>query len=290
MKRDIHVGADLGAVVSSGPYENLRPHFVFDVTYLGVEKFPKEEFSRDLVDAITAQQVSYEKLYKQIEHVEAQAMQKAIEKFHKDIRWYTDPKTGERWPSVTSVIDFANPIEWFVDKTQLRGLASRGQVVDMVMQKFIEDKGTHWTAPEDIDEAIRHLSIMKDTGVEISGNLPAFVEKFNVKFVSGHCHVVNEKDKYGGEPDVICTFGDDPALVLADLKSFNPDAKGRMRTMKQCAAYAMAHETKVDKIAIIPVHGTNQQGYSKPIITDEIEKYYGMFLADRKVFFNTFGI
>ncbi len=290
MKRDIHVGVNLGAVVSSGPYENLRPDFVFSPTYKNVEKFPLAEFREDLDDAIIAQQEAYEKLYKQIEHVEAQAMQKAIEKFHKNIRWYTDEKTGERWPSVTSVIDFANPIEWFVDKDRLRGLAARGSVVDMVLQKFIEDKGTHWTSPEEIPDAIRHLSIMKDTGVEISGNLPAFVEKFNVKFVSGHCVALNEKDKYGGTLDCICTFNDDPTLVLADLKSFNPDAKGRIRTLKQCAAYAMAHENKVDKIAIIPIHGGNQQGYSKPVITDEIEKYYKLFLSDRKVFRDTFGI
>lgn len=290
MKRDIHVGVNLGAVLSSGPYENLRPEFVFDATYKDVEGFPRYDFERDLDHAIEAQQKAYEKLYKQIEHVEAQAMQKAIEKFHKDIKWYTDEKTGERWPSVTSVIDFANPIEWFVDKDRLRGLAARGQVVDMVLQQFIKDKGSHWTNPEDIPDAIRHLTIMKDIGVEISGNLPAFVDKFEVKFISGHCNVFNKKDKYGGQPDCICTFGDDQILVIADLKSFNPDAKGKIRTLKQCAAYAMAHETKVDKIAIIPIHGGNQQGYSKPVITDEIEKYYEMFLADRKVFFDTFGI
>jgi len=225
MKRDIHVGVNLGAVLSSGPYENLRPEFVFDVKYKDREKFPEEEFKEDLRYAFIAQQTAYEMLYKQIEHVEAQAMQKAIEKFHKDIKWYTDEKTGERWPSVTSVIDFANPIEWFVDKDRLRGLAARGQVVDMVLQQFIKDKGSHWTNPEDIPDAIRHLTIMRDMKIEISGNLPAFVDKFEVKFVSGHCKVFNTKDKYGGEPDATCTFGDDPTLVLPDLKSFNPDAK-----------------------------------------------------------------
>lgn len=268
MKRDIRVGVNLGATLSSGPYENIKPEFSFSSTYKGVEKFPEQEFKDDLLLAITAQQTAYEMLYKQIEHVEAQAMQKAIEKFHKNIRWYTDEKTGERWPSVTSVIDFANPIDWFVDDNRKRGLASRGMVVDMVLQEFIKDS-SQWISPEQIPEALRHLSIMKDTGVELGGNLPAFVEKFEVKFVSGHCQVFNKKDKYAGEPDCICTFDDDSTLVLADLKSFNPDAKGKMRTLKQCSAYAMAHKTKVDKIAIIPIHGTNQQGYSKPLITDD---------------------
>jgi len=289
MKKDIRVGVNLGATLSSGPYENIKPEFSFSVTYKDVEKFPAEEFGGDLINAMVAQKSAYDRLYKQIEHVEAQAMQKAIEKFHKNIKWYTDEKTGERWPSVTSVIDFANPIDWFVDDNRKRGLASRGMVVDMVLQEFIKDS-SQWISPEQIPEALRHLSIMKDTGVELGGNLPAFVEKFDVKFVSGHCNVVNRKDKYSGEPDAICTFGDDPTLVLADLKSFNPDAKGKLRTLKQISAYIMACETKCEKMAILPIHGGNQQGYSKPVITDEIEKYYEMFLADRKVFFDTFGI
>ena len=115
-------------------------------------------------------------------------------------------------------------------------------------------------------------------------------KKFDVKFVSGHEYVLNTKDKYGGQPDCCATFGNDTAIVLVDLKSFNPDEKGRTRTLKQTAAYAMACKVKPDKIGIIPIHGNNQQGYSKPVIESDIAKYYKMFLADRKVFFDTFGI
>lgn len=294
VKKDIHVGVDLGAVVSSGPYENLKPHFDFRVTYKDVLTFPQEQFETDLSEVEKAQKTAYERLFKQVEYVEKQAHQKAIEKFHKSIRWYTDEKTGEKWPSVTTVIDFANPIDWFVSKEKLRGLAARGQVVDIVLQEFIKEflkdgKGV-WKSPEQIPECHRHLTIMRDMGIALEGNLPAFVDKFNVKFVSGHENVINRKDKYGGQPDCCCTFGDDPAIVLPDLKSFNPDEKGDIRTLKQTAAYAMAMEKKPDKIGIIPIHGGNKQGYSKPTIESDIEKYYKMFMADRKVFYDTFGI
>ncbi len=296
MIKDITIGVDLGAVVSSGPYENLKPSFSFSVTYKDVSIIPEKQFELDLNDAEKATQIAYERLYKQIEYCEAQAMQKAIEKFHKGIHWYTDEKTGERWPGVTSVIDFANPIEWFVSKEKLRGLASRGQVVDMILQEYIKD-GV-WKSPEQIPDAIRHLAIMKDMGYETKGsqwttahgNLPAFVEKFGVKFISGHKYVTNRKDKYGGQIDAICTIGDDPTLVLADLKSFNPDSKGVIRTFKQISAYIMACETKCEKMAIFPVHDGNKQGFSKPVISSNIDEHYKMFLSDRKVFKETFNV
>jgi len=296
MSKDIHIGVQLGAVVSSGPYENLKPHFDFQVTYKDVAEFPGKQFEDDLSKAEDAQKVAYERLFKQVEYVERQAHQKAVEKFHKSIRWYTDEKTGDRWPSVTSVIDFANPIDWFVSKERLRGLAARGQVVDIVLQEFIKtqiadkDGIGHWTSADEIPECHRHITIMRDMDYQIEGNLPAFVDKFDVKFVSGHETVINRKDKYGGQPDAYATFGDDKAVVLIDLKSFNPDSNGRTRTLKQTAAYAMASKTKPDKIGIMPIHGKNQQGYSKPIIESDIAKYYKMFLADRKVFTETFGI
>ncbi len=286
MKRDITVGADLGGVFSSGAFENLKPRFDFSGTYKNVEKFPAEQFEADLLDAKAAHEKVYLQLYKQLELCEEQAKQKAIEKFHKTIRWY-DVGKGLRFPSVTSVIDSANPIEWFVDDLKKRGLAARGMVVDHVLQHFIKEG--KWIAPEMLPSCFRHLQIMKDAGYEVEGNLSAFVEKFEVKFTTGHMEVVNFKHGYAGQPDCECTFGTDKSIVLADLKCFNPDAKGKLRTLKQTAAYAMCG-SKAKKIGIIPIHGKTVQGYSKPVITDEIKKYFELFLEDRKVFRDTFGI
>jgi len=302
MKKDITVGAKVGGVFGTGAFENLRVAFDFSVTYKDVEDLPGKQFLKDLAEAQEANQKAYQELYKQMEFAEEQAKQKAIAKFHKNIRWY-DAGNGLKYPSVTSVIDFANPIEWFVDDLKKRGLAARGMVVDHVLQAFIKDSLSKkptgkFIEPEKLPECIRHLAIMKDAGYDIDGfNLPAFVEKFKVKFTAGHRIVVNHKDGYAGQPDCECTFDGGP-VTLADLKCFNPDAKGKLRTLKQTAAYAMAvpvvytnHPTFIyEKIAIIPIHGKAAQGYSKPVITDEIEKYFALFLEDRKVFKDTFGI
>ena len=125
---------------------------------------------------------------------------------------------------------------------------------------------------------------MKDAGYDIDGfNLPGFVEKFKVKFTAGHMKVINHEHGYAGQPDCECTMQDSKDLILADLKCFNPDAKGKLRTLKQTAAYAMCG-SKATKIGIIPIHAKTAQGYSKPVITDEIKKYFALFLEDRKVF------
>lgn len=288
MKKDITVGATVGGVFGTGAFENLRVNFDFSVTYKDVESDGFMDFPQDLLSVKEANKKAYQELYRQLEFAEEQAKQKAIAKFHKSIRWY-DAGNGLKYPSVTSVIDFANPIEWFVDDLKKRGLASRGMVVDHVLQEFI--KTGKWVEPEKLPECIRHIGIMKDAGYDIDGfNLPAFVEKYKVKFTSGHQKVVNQEHAYAGQPDCECIFtAIDSALVLPDLKCFSPDAKSKLRTLKQTAAYAKCG-SKATKIGIIPVHAKTAQGYSKPIITDEIEKYFALFLEDRKVFKDTFGI
>ena len=114
MKKDITVGAKVGGVFGTGAFENLRVNFDFSVTYKDVETFPALEFQKDLNAQVRANTEAYQNLYKQMEFAEEQAKQKAIAKFHKSIRWY-DAGNGLKYPSVTSVIDFANPIDWFVD-------------------------------------------------------------------------------------------------------------------------------------------------------------------------------
>ena len=129
IKKDFTVGVQLGGVFSSGAFENLKPFFDFSVTYKEVESFPAKQFEKDLAEAEIAHKKTYECLYKQLEYCEKQANQKAIEKFHKNIRWYETGENGTKYPSVTSIIDFANPIEWHVDEFKKRGLTARGILV-----------------------------------------------------------------------------------------------------------------------------------------------------------------
>jgi len=160
MKRNITLGAEVGGVFGTGAFENLRVKFPFSVTYLDVDGIPEKEFEQDLSDAVRASQMAYKELYAQMEFAEEQAKQKAIAKFHKSIRWY-DAGNGLKYPSVTSVIDFANPIDWFIDDLKKRGLSSRGMVVDHILQHFI--KTGKWVEPKELPECVRHFRIMTST-------------------------------------------------------------------------------------------------------------------------------
>lgn len=287
-KRDITIGADLGATFSSGAFENLKPKLQFYVTYKNVESLDMAQVEKDASDAEKANALICETLYRQIELSEKQAHQKYIQKLHEDISFRTD-SDGNTYPSVTSIINSINPQDFHMSEDELMGYSARGTIGDLVLQHYIETK--EWKEPGQIPEAFRHLKIMKAQKVEMQGDLPAFVEKYKVKFTSGHREVFNHKHKYAGEPDAFGIINDDTLTTLFDLKWFNPNAEGKIRVMKQMAAYAKACEG-IDQLCVIPINGKNQCGYSRPIFADrkKIDLYFKLFLDDRAEFEKTFRV
>ena len=280
-KQDITITVSRGGVFSTGAYENEK----FYVSYSITRKDMTRLMDLDTMDA-WCKKIS-ERLEKQIDYQEKISHQKYIQKLYKDIRFRTN-KDGVQFPSVTSIINAVNPIDWKVTEGHLRGLSARGDIGDIVLQHYIKTK--EWKEPKSIPEAFKHLGIMKKEKVEMQGDLPAFVEKFKVKFTGGHREVFNEEHRYAGEPDAFGTISDDTMTTLFDLKWFLPSGDSAVRVMKQLAAYAKCDGVNVDQIGVIPINGTNKCGYSKPIITDKIDLYFDMFLDDRKEFKETFGI
>lgn len=216
---------------------------------------------------------------------EKENWQKVLEKRYSSIKWY-EIKNGLKYPSVTSIINAVNPIKWWVDEHQLRGLSARGQAGDIVLSEFI--KTGAWKEPKQIPEAYRWLEIMKNEKIEFSGNLPAWCEKYQSKFSRGHFTVINHEHKYAGEPDATGTL--DNTSTIFDLKWFYPDEKARVRTFKQMAAYGMAMDIKPEQMCIISIHDKAKRGYSEPIITTDIKAYWEMFLQDRQEFKKMFNI
>lgn len=281
--KEFTVTAELGAVIGTGFYENERIRLTESVTY---ECENSTESDREKI-----REEMTKRLYLQIEHQEIISRQKALEKRYADIRWYSVDGNG-KYPSVTSVIDTVNPIEWHVDENKLRGLAARGNVLDTVLQKYIEIG--EWLQPGKIPEALKDFNIMKKEGYQIEGDLSGFVEKYAVKFETGHVRVVNHKYKYAGELDCICRLDGSDKLTLADLKGFNPDKEGKLRVGKQLAAYAKAYEeqegVQIEQLAVFPIHGGTKQGFSKPLYVNDIDKAFELFLADRAEFTNLFKV
>ena len=63
----------------------------------------------------------------------------------------------------------------------------------------------------------------------------------------------------------------------------------KLKNFKQCAAYAKCMDG-IEHLMIVVFNDENKQGFSKPIITKDIDKYFELFLADRRDFKKVYGI
>lgn len=277
--KEITISDEIGGVFSVGEFENERHKVSMSMTFPGSVDIPEKQ--RQL----------YGLLSQMLSEREKKSHQKFIEKTYSFIRWYDID--GQKYPSVTSVLNAINPMKFHVDSEKLKGYAARGNVGDLVLQEFIKTK--KWLEPHKIPEAHRWLQIMETHQIDYAGDIQGFCEKYQVNFLGGHETVVSNKYKYAGQLDATCKMMGSDIFTVADLKMADPDKKAVTRYLKQCAAYlmALAEMGKCGlpaQIAIFPVHGGTKQGFSKPVVTDNIESYFKMFLSDREAFKEMFGV
>ena len=277
-KMDVTISDERGGVFSTGgEFENERHKPSISITFKDANWTWKDIEER--------QKFLSEFLQEEMRRREAESWQKSLEKRISDIKWYPI-SNGLKFASVTSIINEVNPIKWWVDDHQRRGLAARGQAGDIVLQQFF--KTGIWMDPKLIPEAYRWVEIMKTEKIQFNGNLPAWYEKYQPKFTKGHFIVINHEYRYAGEPDLSGTLSN--ITTLFELKWFYPDEKARVRAFKQLAAYAMAMDIPPEQLCIISIHDKAKQGYSAPIVTTDIQAYWEMFLQDRSEFKKMFNI
>ena len=289
MKKDFTITADAGGVFSTGEIDNKRIKPVISITYKDVESFPDSNIvDKDISDQAIALQKLYDTVNKLIENEERQTYLKYLQKLRKDIRW--TEIDGELYPHVTSILNTINPIDFHMDQDKLNAYAARGNVLDFILQKYVETG--EWIDVKDFPETWKHLKQMKVHKLEMSGDLPAWVEKYKPIFKEGHKQVINKKYKYVGEPDI--AFGllnDIPTLF--DLKNRSNISKmEKVKIFKQMAAYAKADNigNKIELLCIIIINDTTKRGYSEPVVTTKIDKYFDLFLSDLYEFKEMFKI
>ena len=96
--------------------------------------------------------------------------------------------------------------------------------------------------------------------------------------------VTNEKERYVGLPDGYATYNGVPSIF--DVKRTPEKTKNFM----QMAAYAKASKEKVEQMIIIPLNDKTLQGFSAPIVSADINKYFELFQYKRKSFKKIYGI
>ena len=262
------ITVSLSGVIPVAAYENLRPGFSITVEPINGEEPEK----------IIAFLQEY--LHTVFEHESNRGKADLIDKQYTNIRFYE--KDGKKYPSVTSILNWDK--EWRVTDDELRQYASRGNIVEALVQDFIINE--KWLEPELTSDLREDVSILGSGSLMFTWencSHKAFMEqyrsKIEVKEFQGT--VFNDAALYAGTYDVLGKYDGLDSIMDIKTGTFN---------MRQLAAYAICLEG-IEQLVVLPVGPTdNKCGYKRPVICDTIGKEYEEFLKARAKFKQRFGI
>jgi len=308
MKRTIEISASFTGVISTGSYENEKPMYHVKETYeIDDELSDTEENPMELVDSINkALDESYAKRQKQLHDIcYSQFKRQAdvsyterIAKEYQNIRFY-DGEDGRKYPSVTSIIGWDK--DFYMSQEELQQHASRGTIIDKQVEIYLSTG--EWKEPKHIPEIYPDLVIIKNgtLGLEVGNvDFPAFYKKYPFKVINQQTTSLNHEHRYGGRREIYCMIDsknkggwekiegclfDVPTLL--DLKA--TAQLDKTYVMKQNTAYAKCDET-IKQIGAIHLKKDNTQGYAKPVIETNLNKYWTLFLKDRENFKKRYGV
>lgn len=278
MRRKIKIEASFSGVLPTGSYANMRPGFSASMEF--EQDFQTEEEISLCIE--TAQQELQGICYTNFELEANKAKILKIQEDKKDFRFYQLP-TGEDVPSVTSILNYDST--FLINDDELQQYASQGNLIHAQVADFI--KTGIWHKPQDIEGTAADLFILKKGNLSLSldgWDFQAFLKKYPIENLKNGEVVLSEKERYGGLPDGYGTVGG--VFTIFDIKRTAEKTKNFM----QMAAYAKASGQNVQQMMIIPLNDKTDQGFSKPIISTDIDKYFELFLYKRREFKKVYGI
>lgn len=278
--RTIEVTVSLSAKIPTGQFENYAPFFC------AKEIITTEEQGDAIISSRTddLRAILAKKLEDEYERVRTEN----IKRTRQDIRFY--PRNGKQYPSVTSIISAIEPIDF--DPAKLRQYASRGSLVHAQVDHFFKT-------------GIWEKDILKIPGTKLDylcvtqGDLklnwtdcsfPNFWDKHSKDFVveSTETKLFNDTQIYAGTADIVCTY--QGKRTIADIKTASTYENGKVeRYWKQLAAYAKCLEG-IEQMVIIPLNPSNKSGFGAPLIEQDVNRFWGLFLQDRAAFRELYGI
>ena len=273
-------------VISTGEFENERPLFALE-----------DEFNGTDIEVQFRQEALYSICRGMFDKVQKESIVRRLEKMRKDLRFY--PRNGEQYPSVTSIIGWDE--DFFISEEDLLQYAAQGEINHLKLSYYIKD--SKWYEAKEIPEAHFHIVILKKGSLNLpadSGNIKGFLEKYPIDFTDSEIVVYNDKERYAGRRDACGKpimnkewekLGAKAVPTLFDMKRTADDKKN----FKQLAGYAEASPEKIEQLIVIPIGDGSKskpikQGFSKPLVTQNIDAYYKMFLQDREQFKKRFNL
>jgi len=214
----------------------------------------------------------------------------------KDLRFYDIE--GSKYPSVTSIIGWDK--DFYISPEALLQHAARGSVIDKQVETYLNTGA--WKEPKDIPEIYPEMVVLKkgSLGLEIDNvNFIDFYKAFPFKVINQQEVCINKEHQYAGRREILCTIESEnkggwakiegclfDVPTLLDLKATTGLDKNYV--MKQNTAYAKCDES-IKQIGVIHLKKDNKCGYAKPVIETTLDKYWSLFLNDRKNFRYRFG-
>lgn len=275
MKHKIKVSSGFQGVIPTGSYQNSRPSFNAEVEF---EVDSKEEVA---LSVETMQEELYQICRDKFNSVAEQERIIKIQNDRKDFRFYQ--KNGQELPSVTSIINYDT--DFLIPEDELKQYASQGNIIHAQVAEYIKT-GT-WKLPKDIEGTTADLFILKSGSLNLSldgWDFLAFLKKYPMENLKNGEIVYNETERYAGIPDGYGTYNGLHSIF--DVKRTPEKTKNFM----QMSAYAKASGKDIKQMVIIPLNDKTEQGFSKPIVSTDIDKYYELFLYKRKEFKKAYGV
>jgi len=286
----VKISAGLQAVLPTGPWANMRPAFFAEIEVDTPEIHDITEMVKDRQGSL------YEVCEQMVRQVEASAVVERIKRERADMHWVTSDD-GTLMPSVTSVIDFDS--DMFLSPEDLNQYASQSNIVHKQVEEYI--KKNKWLEPKDIKEIWADIVVLTKGKLRlaiVSGNFPAFLEKFPIKELKNTPKSKNEPYRYGGTPDfegipvgwnkIKGYEGVLEVPTLFDVKR----TKDIPKNGKQLSAYKrMEKYEHIQQTCVVELNDKTKQGFSKPefFTKDQDEGFFEMFLRDREGFKKRFG-
>ena len=277
----IKVSAGFSGKIPTGSFQNSAPSFYAEIES---DVSVKEEDLENFID--NTQKRLHAIAYRNFKIVADSAAVEKIKNDLKDFRFY--PTANGEYPSVTTVLD--PDYKPFVGEEELRLATAEGNICHARAAHFI--KTGEWVDPKTLEGVGADLMLLKGRFLEV-WDFPAMLKKYPLTELKNGRTLVNHSSRYAGMNDGECLYplgGEKDAEAVPTIFDFKRTAD-KHKNFCQMAAYSKCEGMEhIRQMAIIETNTKTDQGFSKPILSTAIDKYFEVFLEKRDMFKKTYGV
>lgn len=277
----VKVSAGFSGKIPTGSFQNSAPSFFAEVEF--DSELKGEALERD-IDNVQKRlhAIAYQNF-----HVVAEAAK--IEKIKADLKGFRFyPTVFGEYPSVTTIID--PDYKPFVGEEELAIATAEGNICHARAAHFI--KTGDWVDPKMLEGVAKDLLLLKGKFIDV-WDFPGMLKKFPITGPQNGRTLYNHKHRYAGTNDGECLYplgGEKDAELVPTIFDFKRTAD-KHKNFTQMAGYAKCEGMEhIRQMMIIQTNTDTQQGFSKPIISIAVDKYFEVFLDKRATFRETYGI